>query len=124
MKRGRPLTLPSDFQEYDFSQLAKKEQHARTRIRYIGLANLQKGKSAKEVSQLLSVHVNTVKNWLNSFREKGLAGVQEQAGRGAKRKLGKEQEEAFRKAVLELQANRNGGRIRGLDVLELMKEKL
>ena len=34
-----------------------------------------------------------------------------------------EQEAAFKQAVLELQDNRKGGRIRGKDIMELMKEK-
>jgi hypothetical protein len=41
-----------------------------------------------------------------------------------KRKIPKEQEELFRASILESQANRKGGRIRGSDVLTLMKEKL
>jgi len=44
-------------------------------------------------------------------------------GRGAKQKLSLSQHEAFKKAVLELQHNREGGRIRGEDVLKLMEEK-
>jgi hypothetical protein len=32
--------------------------------------------------------------------------------------------EAFREAVLQLQADKKGGRIRGQDVLNLMREKL
>ena len=44
-------------------------------------------------------------------------------GRGAKYKLPLSEEEAFRKAVLELQDKKKGGRIKGTDVLRLMEEK-
>jgi len=123
MTAGRPLKLPSNFMEYDFAQLARKEKNARACIRYTGLDNLQKGKGIREVSRILSVHENSVKNWVKRFRKNGIEGLKDQSGRGAKRKLPTEQEQGFREAVLKLQANRKGGRIRGADVLELMKKK-
>lgn len=109
MAAGRPLNLPSNFKGHDFVQLAQQEKNARARVRYIGLDNLQKGKDIKEVSKILSVHKNTVKNWVKRFRKKGVEGLKEQLGRGAKRKVPKEYEQIFREAVLELQANRKGG---------------
>lgn len=124
MPAGRPLKLPKTIQEYDFSLLAKKEKHARTRIRLLGLDHLKKGKTARETAEFLCVHENSVKRWLKSFVDEGLEGLKEKIGRGAKRKIPKNQEEMFRSSILELQANLNGGRIRGSDVLQLMKEKL
>jgi transposase len=124
MPAGRSLKLPKTIQEYDFSLLAKREKHARTRIRLLGLDHLKKGKTARETAEFLCVHENSVKRWLKSFVNAGLEGLKEKIGRGAKRKIPKSQEEAFRSSILELQANRKGGRIRGSDVLELMREKL
>lgn len=124
MPAGRPLKLPKTIQEYDFSLLAKKEKHARTRIRLLGLDHLKNGKTARETAEFLCVHENSVKRWLKNFVDNGLEGLKEKIGRGAKRKIPKNQEEAFRSSILELQANLNGGRIRGRDVLKLMKEKL
>jgi transposase len=124
MTAGRKLILPKTMYEHDFALLAKKEKHARTRIRLLGLDNLKKGRTARETAELLCVHENSVKRWLKSFSDRGLEGLKEQSGRGAKRKVPKEQEEAFRASIIELQANRKGGRIRGSDVLILMKEKL
>jgi transposase len=124
MTAGRRLNLPKTMSEHDFASLAKKEKHARTRIRLLGLDHLKKGRTARETAELLCVHENSVKRWLKNFSERGLKGLKEAHGRGAKRKIPKEQEEAFRTSILELQANRNGGRIRGSDVLAFMKEKL
>lgn len=124
MTAGRRLNLPKAIHEYDFASLAKKEKHARTRIRLLGLDHLKKGRTARETAELLCVHENSVKRWLKSFSKQGLDGLKEGIGRGAKRKVPKEQEEAFRASIMELQANRKGGRIRGSDVLTLMKEKL
>jgi len=124
MPAGRHLKLPNTIHKYDFSLLAKKEKHARTRIRFLGLDHLRKGKTARETAEFLCVHENSVKRWLKNFIDLGLEGLKEKDGRGAKRKIPRHQEEAFRSAILELQANRKGGRIRGRDVLELMREKL
>ncbi|MGK5593726.1 MAG: helix-turn-helix domain-containing protein [Parachlamydiaceae bacterium] len=124
MTAGRRLNLPKTIHDYDFALLAKKEKHARTRIRLLGLEQLKNGKTAREVALHLCVHENTVKRWLNSFSKQGLDGLKEGIGRGAKRKVSKDQEEIFRASILKLQANRKGGRIRGRDVLTLMKEKL
>lgn len=124
MPAGRPLTLPETIHNHDFAALARAENHARVRIRLLGLHNLQNGKGLRETAKILGVRELAVKNWLKRFSLNGLEGIKEQKGRGAKRKLVDEQQQAFREAILELQANRHGGRIRGADVLKLMREKL
>lgn len=124
MPAGRPLILPKTINDYDFACLAKTEKHSRTRIRLLGLHNLQLGNCLRKTAETLGVKELSVKNWLKRFSKNGLEGIKEQRGRGNKRKLSDEQQQAFREAILELQANRQGGRIRGADVLKLMKEKL
>lgn len=39
MPAGRPLNLPKTIHEHDFFSLSKKEKHARTRIRLLGLGS-------------------------------------------------------------------------------------
>lgn len=124
MPAGRPLLLPETIHNHNFALLAKTESHARVRIRLLGLHNLQKGKGLRETAKILGVRELSVKNWLKRFSLNGLEGIKEKKGRGAKKKLPDEQQQAFREAILELQANRHGGRIRGADVLKLMREKL
>lgn len=62
-------------------------------------------------------------NWVKRFRTHGIEGLLDQPGRGAKPYLPPEHQDAFKQSVLELQQKKVGGRIRGVDVLELMKEK-
>ena len=62
-------------------------------------------------------------NWIVRFKKNEITGLKEKAGRGAKPHLPPESYEAFRSAVLELQAKRKGGRIKGRDILELMENK-
>lgn len=123
MTAGRPLTLPSLIKEYDFEKLAKQERHARTRIRLIAFAHLKKGKRIREVAEAMGVHETTIGGWIRNFKKDGIESLKEKKGRGAKRKIPEEQSQAFKEAVLQLQAGRKGGRIRGEDVLTLMKEK-
>jgi len=67
--------------------------------------------------------IRTLMNWVKRFREQGIDGLKDQAGRGAKPYLHPKERAAFKEAVLELQKKRSGGRVRGADVLTLMKEK-
>jgi transposase len=124
MPAGRPLTLPSSIHDYDFEKLAKQERHARTRMRLIAFAHLKKGKRIREAAEAVGVHETTIGGWIRNFKKEGIEGLKEKEGRGAKRKIAEAQSEAFREAVLQLQADKKGGRIRGQDVLTLMREKL
>lgn len=90
MTAERKLILRKTIDEHDFTLLAKKEKNARTRIRLLGLNHLKNGKTARETTELLFVHENSVKRWLKSFSEHSLEGLKEKPGRGAKRKVPKE----------------------------------
>jgi len=107
----------------DFFQLAKRESHPRTRIRFLALGHLQAGKTKSEVIDMFQIAFPTLREWLLRFIAEGITGLQEKAGKGRKRKLSVEQEEEFRKAVEELQHSREGGRVRGQDIQVMLKEK-
>ena len=111
------------FNAYNFKRLAKQSKHPRERIRFLALAHLKDGKTIQEAANAVKVSRNAVYVWLRNFNKHELEGLKEKKGRGAKLKLPASETEAFRKAVLELQAGRRGGRIKGQDVLNLMKNK-
>jgi len=50
---GKKAVFPAALYEHDFTRLARTEQHARTRLRWLGLAHLQEGKSYQQVAELL-----------------------------------------------------------------------
>ncbi|MDR2540127.1 MAG: hypothetical protein LBC45_06075 [Chlamydiales bacterium] len=60
---------------------------------------------------------------MTRFISERLVGLQDRIGKGRKRKLLFEQEEAFRQQVKKLQEGREGGRVRGQDIQELLKEQ-
>jgi len=121
--KGRKAKLPKVLFDYDFASIAKREPHARTRQRFFILSHLKAGVIITEISKLFRVSRSTIYDWLKRLEAEGLKGLREKKGRGAHLKLPLEQHEAFKQSVLELQHNRNGGRIRGEDVLHLMQEK-
>ena len=121
--KGRKGIYPKALDEHNFAQLAKSELHARTRQRLLGLSHLQDGVTITDAAKFCKVSRSTVHSWLKRLKCEGLDGLQEKEGRGPHPKLSSEQHEAFKQSVLELQSNREGGRIRGQDVLQLMEKK-
>jgi len=121
--RGRKAGRLDDIQRYDFDKLAKTEGNARERRRFVAFAHIRDGKTFTETAIAVRVKLRTLMNWVKQFKTEGLEGLRDKPGRGAKPFLSVEHHAAFRQAVLELQEKRVGGRIRGSDVLELMKTK-
>lgn len=121
--RGRKAAQIEGIQQYDFDKLAKTEGNARERRRFLAFAHIREGKTFTERAIAIRVKLRTLMNWIKQFKNEGIEGLKDKAGRGAKPFLSEEHRMAFRQAVLELQKNRVGGRIRGSDVLELMRTK-
>jgi transposase len=62
--------------------------------------------------------------WVKRFEEGGLDSLLSiKAGRGRKARVSSNLSEEFSKAVISLQKNRNGGRVIGQDVVNLVQEK-
>jgi putative transposase len=121
--RGRKATQIEGIEQYDFDKLASTEGNARERRRFVAFAHIREGKTFTESALAVRVKLRTLMNWVKRFKTEGLEGLKDKPGRGAKPFLPAEHRAAFRQAVLEVQEKRKGGRIRGSDVLELMKTK-
>lgn len=120
---GRKRIVSEKIYEFDFAKLFKTASHPREKLRFLAFSHIKEGKTNTEIAKILKVNRMTITDWIKKFNREGLNGLKEQAGRGAKYKLPLSEEEAFRKAVLELQDKKKGGRIKGTDVLRLMEEK-
>ena len=121
--RGRKAEQIKGIEEYDFDKLAKTEGTPRERRRFLAFAHLQEGKTYTEAACAVRVKFRSLMRWVKRFKIEGLEGLKDKPGRGMKPFLPPEDKAAFRQAVLELQTNRTGGRVRGRDILELMKTK-
>lgn len=121
--RGRKAAQIKGIEQYDFDKLANTEGSPRERKRFLAFAHLREGKTFTEVATFVRVKLRSLMRWIRKFKTEGLEGLRDKTGRGAKPLIPTEQQEAFRQAVLELQENRAGGRIRGRDILKLMQTK-
>jgi transposase len=115
--------LPSVLFDYDFVALMRCEKNARVRMRLLGLAHLQEGKTYTEVAGLLKVEISAPRRWVNRLVVGGLAGLQEQAGRGRKRRLDATLEPRLQEAVEYLRDQRSGGRSRAVDIQRLLHDE-
>lgn len=121
--KGRKRSIVQSIHDIDFQKFAKTASHPRERMRYLAFAHIRDGKSNSEIALMLKINRMTITDWIKKFNKEGIEGLKEKEGRGAKQKLNKSEHDAFRKAVLELQDSKQGGRIKGKDVLKLMKDK-
>lgn len=121
--RGRKAAQLERLEKYDFDRLAKTEGNPRERRRFLAFAHLSDGKTFTETAAFVRVTLRSLMRWIKRFRTEGIQGLKDKPGRGKKPLILSENQTAFRQAVLELQENKVGGRIRGRDVLELMKTK-
>lgn len=107
----------------DFFGLASKEPHPRSRVRLLALGNLREGRGKPTTAKMFGISQISLRKWLLRFLKNGVDGIKEKKRSGRKKKLNTEQEENFREQVERLQADREGGRIRGQDIQVLLKEK-
>ena len=121
--RGRKAIRIEAIEQYDFDKLAKTASNPRERRRFLAFAHLREGKSFTAAAAAVRVKLRSLMRWVKRFKTEGFEGLKDKPGRGAKPFLPLEHRAAFRQAVLELQEKRTGGRVRGRDVLELMRIK-
>lgn len=123
MKMGRLTDELAKLKGVDFFQIAKREPHPKTRIRFLALGHLQSGKTKNEIAHMFQVSLTALRKWLLRFLNGGIDGLGAKTGKGRKRKLPPQREEEFRKRVEQLQESLEGGGVRGQDVQILLKEK-
>jgi transposase len=120
---SRRPQLPEGFNDVDFQHAARHADDNRECIRLLGLSFIQQGHSVSETSILLKVTNDAVHDWLHRFKEGGLPAMKDQGGRGRKPIIPEESHDEFKDAVLQLQDDKDGGRIVGRDVLKLLEEE-
>jgi transposase len=119
----KKIILPETLTKYDFSKLAKKESNGRKKLRLLGMHHLQCGNTLKATGLALGVTSRTVSNWLSNFKSQGLGGLSDKAHTGRNGYLNKIDSNELRMEIEALQESRQGGRIRGIDVIEHLYSK-
>lgn len=119
----RKAYLPDEIHNYNFKHLSKTEKDPKARIRMLGMFHLQTGATVTFTAKFLNVREATVRSWIKSFAKSGLQGLYDKPGRGRKPKLPSELNEVVFSDIQELQNTRKGGRVKGLDIIELIYSK-
>jgi transposase len=80
--KKQQLQLSETEQEYLKQLVAKGEQPAKVCKRAIGLLELNRGKTLTAVAEILNVTKKTVGNWRDSYKQRGLGCLHDQARSG------------------------------------------
>lgn len=115
--------LEEALQQFDFDGLARKHSDAQTRIRLLSLAHLKEGKNYSEAARSLRVTRHAVMRWATWLVEDGIDRLAGVPHTWSPQRLPKSQEEALRVAIEQAQAERGGGRIRGEDIRQILREQ-
>jgi len=119
----RKAFLPDTIHDYDFKKLSRTEKNPRARLRMLGMFHLQCGKTITATAKLLAVRTATVGIWIKSFENFGMDGLYDNPKSGRKSKLTPQQKAELPSAIEELQNQKNGGRVIGLDIIDLVYER-
>lgn len=106
---------------FDFDTLARKQPGVR-RLRLLSLAHLKEGKSYV-VARSLRVTLHAVMRWANWFAADGIERLSGITQSGRPPRLGKEQQEAVRRAIEQAQDERGGSMTRGEEIRQLLHEQ-
>ena len=110
-------------ESYDFKALAKKESDKRIYQRLMMLAYLKEGRSKAQVSRLTFTAPDRVSAWLKRFREQGIEGLRDKPRSGRPGVLDRSAYDALQQKIADSQSLLPGGRLRGEDIIQLVKDE-
>ena len=121
---SRKIKLSSRFKDYDFLGYYKKHRSQKNIYRCLGCHYIKEGKSYDEVAKILKFNRNSIIEWVSRFEEGGISLLLSiRKGRGVKGKLSSVAIEDFANKVVKLQEDRNGGRVIGDDIVQMVKDE-
>ena len=91
--------------------------------RLLSLYHLKNGKKLSEVIEITLASECSIRSWAKKYSEAGFLGLLEEDGRGRYPKLPKEQEQTVIEEINLMQEERDGGRITGLELQEMLLGK-
>ena len=109
--------------DYDFAALAKAESNKSIYQRLMMLAHLKEGMSKAQISRLSFTSPDRIYAWLKRFHEQGIAGLRDKPRSGRPRLLDGSAHDALKQKIEQSQASLSGGRLRGEDIMQLIKDE-
>ncbi len=120
---AKQSSFPKFFTGYDFETPYKLASDPGAKMRFLAMLHLQKGKSFTEIGDMLRVSRRTVAEWFKRFVSEGIRGLFDKLRTGRKPILSPSDESDFKKEVLKLQEERKGGRVRGEEIRQMLKDR-
>ena len=118
----RPIKLPIDFYNYDYSQLAKKELNPKNKIRLLAMANIKDGMSLKDTAHVLKTPWHTIQTWLQNFRKEGITGLYIKMTKYKPSKITAEIKSWIGEFMKTLYSSNVGGSITGKELLSIVQK--
>ena len=107
----------------DFAALAKAESNKSIYQRLMMLAHVKEGMSKAQISRLSFTSPDRIYAWLKRFHEQGIAGLRDKPRSGRPRLLDGSAHDALKQKIEQSQASLSGGRLRGEDIMQLIKDE-
>ena len=114
---------PYRLQDYDFAALAKAQRNKKIYQRLMILTHVKAGMPKAQISQLLLISTDQIYAWLKRFHEQGIEGLKDKPRSGRPRLLDSDAHEALKQKIEDSQSALSGGRLRGEDSIELIKNE-
>jgi transposase len=109
--------------DYDFATLARAEGNKKIYQRLMILAHLKEGMPKSQISRLLFISTDQICAWFKRFNQEGIEGLKDKSRSGRPRLLDRSAHETLKQKIEESQTTLSGGRVRGEDILQLIKKE-
>lgn len=111
------------YKQVDFQKMARSESCPRIRERLLGFYNLMIGKNRIEAAKAVGRNPEWLRSWVLRYDEGGYENLFDKAKPGQPKHLTKEQEEELVQDIIQMQDDRDGGRITGNEIREHIEKK-
>ncbi len=111
------------YSHVNFLSMAKKTTSKRLHERLLALHHLISTESRKETAKLMGRNSEWVRSWVLRYHNGGEENLKDTPRSGQPKLLTDEQEKQLVVDILELQDDRNGGRITGKEINEFIKKE-
>lgn len=103
--------------------LYRQEKDARMSKRLLSLYHLKNDKKLTEVMEITLACECSIRSWAKKYADAGFLALLEEDGRGRYPKLAKEKEAEVIQLINDMQSERDGGRITGIELQKMLIEK-
>ena len=116
--------MTEEFKLFPFLKYYKKNRSLKYIVRCLACYHIQQGMSYEEVSKIVKYSRQTIGEWVKMYNEGGIDKMLSiRKGRGRKARIKNDKKAEFSEYVVQLQQAREGGRIIGEDIANMILEK-